>query len=110
MNQLARPSIYKAYHEIELVCHSKNKKQEIVANFCGNICESGDILGEERLVNLPEVGDAVLVHNAGTYGFAMASNYTGRLRPAEIMLENDDVRLIRKRETLSSLMENIIFN
>lgn len=109
MNQLVRPSMYKSYHEIEVVCHSNDKKQEITANFCGNVCESGDILGEKRLVQLPEVGDAIIVHNTGAYGFSMSSNYTGRLRPAEIMIKNDNVKLIRKRETLSSLMENIIW-
>ncbi len=109
MNQLVRPSMYKSYHEIEVVCHSNNKKQEVTANFCGNVCESGDIIGEKRLIQLPKVGDAVIVYNAGAYGFSMASNYTGRPRPAEIMINNDDIKLIRKKETLDYLINNIIW-
>ena len=110
MNQLVRPSMYKAYHEIEIISKNNEDSKEINANICGNICESGDILGENRLVRLPKVGDIVIVHNAGAYGYSMASNYTGRPRPAEILLTYDKERdlynekLIRERE---DLLENI---
>lgn len=110
MNQLVRPSMYKSYHEIEIVYQSSSdEKPVITANFCGNICESGDILGKDRLVKLPEVGDIVIVHNAGAYGFSMASNYTGRPRPAEVMINGIGTTVIRKREQLSSLMENFVW-
>lgn len=109
MNQLIRPSMYQSYHEIEVIHQNNNdKKPEIVANFCGNVCESGDILGKNRLITLPEVGDVVIVRNSGAYGFSMASNYTGRLRPAEIMIDNNECKLIRKRETTESLLANVI--
>ncbi len=84
MNELVRPSMYDSYHEIEIL--SAKNSTEVVANVCGNICESGDVLAKERKIKLPKVGDIIIVYNAGAYGYSMASNYTGRPRPAEIML------------------------
>ncbi len=107
MNQLVRPSMYNAYHEVEVL--GDNTNQEIVANICGNICESSDVLARERKLNYPNVGDIILVHNAGAYGYSMASNYTGRLRPAEVMINNYEDRLIRKRETIEYLESNIVW-
>lgn len=110
MNQLVRPSMYGSHHEIKLFYQNDNvNRKTITANFCGNVCESGDILGKNRVVKLPEVGDLVVVANAGAYGYSMASNYTGRPRPAEIMIINGEDKIIRNRETISSLMENIVF-
>ena len=110
MNQLVRPSMYGSHHEIKLVYQNDNvNRKTITANFCGNVCESGDILGKNRVVKLPEVGDLVVVANAGAYGYSMASNYTGRPRPAEIMIINGEDKIIRNRETISCLMENIVF-
>ena len=110
MNQLVRPSMYGSHHEIKLVYQNDNvNRKTITANFCGNVCESGDILGKNRVLKLPEVGDLVIVANAGAYGYSMASNYTGRPRPAEIMIINGEDKIIRNRETISSLMENIVF-
>lgn len=111
MNQLVRPSMYDSYHEISIIHQNPDKKRTSeFANLCGNVCESGDILGKERLVAVPDVGDIVVVHNAGAYGYSMASNYTGRPRPAEVMIEEDgQTHLIRKRETISFLMENIVW-
>ena len=107
MNQLVRPSMYDAYHEVSLF--NNENSEEIVANICGNICESGDIIAKYRKINLPTVGDTILIHNAGAYGYSMASNYTGRLRPAEIMLYDKNEKLIRKRETIDYLESNIVW-
>lgn len=108
MNQLVRPSMYGSYHEIEIVHCSTNSHPQIKANFCGNVCESGDILGKDRIVGLPEVGDIVVVHNAGAYGFSMASNYTGRPRPAEVIISLDGkVTIARKRESIEDMLKNI---
>ena len=105
--------MYGSYHEItfEYLCDNRNSK-EVTANICGNVCESGDILGKRRRVRLPEVGDIVVVHNAGAYGYSMASNYTGRSKPAELMLYTDETqnevhKLIRKREAISDMMRQI---
>lgn len=106
MSVIMRPSMYGSYHEITL---PESHGEETVASFCGNICESGDILGRDRKVRWPEVGDIVIVHNAGAYGYSMASNYTGRPRPAEVMIGIDgEVQCIRKRETLSDMAALIV--
>lgn len=114
MNVLVRPSMYDSYHEIifediSYICNS----EEVLVNICGNICESGDILGKDRSVLLPEVGDVVVVCNAGAYGYSMASNYTGRPRPAEVIIYTDDsgetVQLIRNRESIENMMSQIVW-
>ena len=107
MNELVRPSMYDSYHEVSLPNNRKSKT--VVANICGNICESSDVLAKNRKLKLPEVGDTILVHNAGAYGYSMASNYTGRCRPAEIMIKDKKVIPIRKRETIEYLESNIIW-
>lgn len=96
MNILVRPSMYDSYHDISIL----NDNKKITANICGNICESGDVLGKNRIVNFPEIGDVVKVSSAGAYGYSMSSSYTGRLKPAEIMIYKDNTtKIIRKRET-----------
>lgn len=113
MNVLVRPSMYDSYHEITFEYDNDNCNSEKVSvNICGNVCESGDILGKRRRVRLPEVGDTVIVHNAGAYGYSMASNYTGRSKPAEVMIYTDEAqmevhKLIRKRESISDMMRQI---
>ncbi len=109
MNQLVRPSMYDSYHEISTLNQCENEQSPtIMANICGNICESGDILGKNRKIILPDVGDVIIVNNAGAYGYSMASNYTGRPRPAEVMIKDDSSIIIRSRETLSPKKENIV--
>lgn len=111
MGMLVRPSMYDSYHEIEVIpLDGDLSGSQITANFCGNVCESGDILGKERLLNgLPKTNDLVVVHNAGAYGYSMSSNYTGRQRPVEVMVYSDgSYKIIRKRETLDDLMHNIV--
>lgn len=110
MNQLVRPSMYDAYHEINILTNNKNNEM-VKANICGNVCESGDILGKNRSLILPNIDDIVVVNNAGAYGYSMASNYTGRMRPAEVMIYKDNTdKLIRKRETFEYLEKNMIWD
>ncbi len=109
MNILVRPSMYGSYHEIVFEeSGSVRDSKEVSVNICGNVCESGDILGKKRFVFLPEVGDIVVVCNAGAYGYSMASNYTGRPRPAEIMIYADGTKevhqVIRQRESISDML------
>lgn len=107
MNQLVRPSMYDSYHEVSML---NDQIFDIVVNVCGNVCESGDIMAKERKIKVPAIGDTIAVHNAGAYGYSMASNYTGRLRPAEVMLyPNGNIELIRKRETVDYLTRNIVY-
>lgn len=108
MNQLVRPSMYDSYHEISIIHQDPAKKRsQIMVNVCGNICESGDILAKDRLLTYPDVGDIVVVHNAGAYGYSMASNYTGRPRPAEVMVKEQSISIIRSKEELNPKIENI---
>jgi diaminopimelate decarboxylase len=105
MNDLVRPSLYSAYHNI-LPLHkiSKTEKADVV----GPICESGDFLAKERLVAKVKEGDYLAVMSAGAYGFSMSSNYNSRLRLAEVMVVKDKTLVIRKRETAQDLVRNEI--
>ncbi len=102
MNDFIRPSLYQAYHKIIPV--EEKGTEEITVDVVGPICESTDFLARER--RLPQVkrGDLLAVMSAGAYGFVMSSNYNSRPRPAEVLVEDDKFFLIRKRETLESLL------
>lgn len=104
MNDLARPALYDAFHEIVKVgaggtAASTPLHYEIV----GPICESGDFLGHDRELALAE-GDLLAILSAGAYGMAMSSNYNTRPRAAEVMVDGSEARLIRKRETVAELL------
>jgi diaminopimelate decarboxylase len=112
-NVLMRPVLYNSYHEIEVYrdikINSEVGKQDEVVTFVGNICETGDILAENRSQAKIYKGDLIGVCNAGAYGFSMSSNYNGRLKPAEVLIKkNNEVSLIRKRDTLESLILNFL--
>lgn len=101
MNDLIRPSLYHAYHEIVPV--RRRKVPVTLADIVGPVCETGDFLARGRRVQRCESGDLLVVMNAGAYGFSMSSNYNGRRRPAEVMVDGNGSRLIRKRETYEDL-------
>jgi len=100
MNDLARPALYDAYHEVVAVQPRTlaARNYEIV----GPICESGDFLAHDRELAVAE-GDLVALLSAGAYGMAMSSNYNTRPRVAEVMVDGDCTHLIRRRETVESL-------
>ncbi|NMG74286.1 diaminopimelate decarboxylase [Aromatoleum diolicum] len=100
MNDLARPALYDAYHEVVAVQPRDvpARNYEIV----GPICESGDFLAHDRSLAV-EPGDLVALLSAGAYGMAMSSNYNTRPRAAEVMVDGQRVHLIRQRETVESL-------
>lgn len=101
LNHLIRPMMYDAYHEITNASNPSGEKK--MYNVVGYICET-DTLGAERMLNEVREGDLLVIHNAGAYGFSMASNYNSRVRPAEVLIENGKARLIRKQETLEDLL------
>ena len=102
MNDLVRPSLYNAYHDIVPVEQKKRKTK--VVDIVGPICESGDFLAKDReLVSLKE-GDLVAVKSAGAYGYAMSSNYNSRRRAAEVLVKGDEFFVVRKRETVKDLV------
>jgi diaminopimelate decarboxylase len=103
MNDLIRPSLYGAFHDIRPV--KKTEGEMITADVVGPICESGDFLATDRKMRRPERGDLLAVMSAGAYGFVMASNYCSRLRPAEVMADGDRFFVIRKRQTYGDLVD-----
>jgi diaminopimelate decarboxylase len=103
MSELIRPSHYGGYHGIEPVVERPGAERRVV-DVVGPICESGDFLARNRELELPETGDLLAVRTSGAYGFSMASNYNGRRRPAEALVEGDQVHLVRRRETLDDLV------
>lgn len=106
MNDLMRPSLYDAYHEIiPVTAGEKNEFADVV----GPICESSDFFGTKRA--LPEnikSGDFIALKSCGAYGFVMASNYNTRPRAAEILVDGENYAVVRKRETLEELLKNEI--
>ena len=102
MNDLARPSLYGAYHAIQPV--NEERSDKIVADVVGPICETGDFLAKDQEVPDCEPGDLLAVMSAGVYGFTMSSNYNTRPRVAEVLVKDDDYYLIRQRETYSDLI------
>ena len=105
-NILMRPILYDSYHEIKVLQKNSNDLKETYT-VVGNICESGDILGSDRLLDKASVGDAIIVYNTGAYGYSMSSNYNLRCRPAEVLITADHKdKLIRKRDTIEDMMSN----
>ena len=102
MNDLLRPSLYKAYHEIEALDKPKERLREV--DIVGPVCESGDFFAKDYPLPPLENGDLLVVKSAGAYGFGMGSNYNTRGRSAEVAVENDQARLIRKRESFEDLI------
>lgn len=103
MSELIRPSHYGGYHQIEPVTDPA-RREEGTVDVVGPICETGDFLALDREMRVPEQGDLLAVRTAGAYGFAMASNYNGRRRPAEVIVDGDQVQLARRRETFEDLV------
>ncbi|MCL4542733.1 MAG: diaminopimelate decarboxylase [Deltaproteobacteria bacterium] len=102
MNDLIRPALYEAYHEIIPV--TKKSGPRIRADVVGPICESADFLGKDRLLSQVQEGDLLAVYGAGAYGFSMSSNYNSRPRVAEVLVDKDKYCVIRQRETYDDLI------
>ncbi len=101
MNDLLRPSLYDAYHEIEVV---GKVGENYLADVVGPVCESGDFFGKD--ISLPQLehNDLLIVKSAGAYGFSMSSNYNTRGRAAEVAIQGQMDRIIRKRETFEDMI------
>jgi diaminopimelate decarboxylase len=102
MNDLVRPSLYDSFHEIEPV--NQIKREEIIADIVGPICETGDFLAKKRKIKEVFPGELLAVMSAGAYGFTMSSNYNSRLKVPEVMVSNDKYHIIRRRETYKDLI------
>jgi diaminopimelate decarboxylase len=102
MNDLIRPSLYEAHHEIIPV--RMTPRGSVLADVVGPVCESGDFLARDRELANVLPGDLLAVATAGAYGFVAASNYNSRPRPPEVLVEGDNWRVIRARETFEDLI------
>ena len=106
MNVLARPALYGAYHHIYVNGKEDHPRQPL--GMCGQLCENTDFWVRDRMLPADtDLGDLVVVENAGAYGFAMSYQYNGRLRPAEALVRGSEHWLIRRRETLEDLLRGI---
>ena len=102
MNDLIRPALYQAWHEIVPVRPRAGKSRMV--DVVGPVCESGDFFARDRKLAPVEPGDLVALLDAGAYGMAQSSNYNTRPRPAEVLVEGKKARLIRRRETMADLL------
>ncbi len=101
-NHLVRPTMYGSYHPI-VNCTRPNAAPAVV-DVVGNICESGDVLGRDRELPLPRVGDILGIGCAGAYGMSMASTYNLRPLPAEVVISGNEVAQVRRRQTIGDLL------
>ena len=102
MNDLVRPSLYSAWQEIIPVNQQSNAPEQ-VWDIVGPVCETGDFLGKDRALKLSQ-GDLLAIRSSGAYGFSMSSNYNSRPRVAELMVDGDQVYLVRERESIAQLL------
>jgi diaminopimelate decarboxylase len=107
MNDLLRPTLYSAYHPM-LAVKQSTENNERITNVVGPICETGDSLAKERPLPPIESGEYLAILQAGAYGFAMGSNYNGRLRPAEVLVNGEEFRVIRKRQQYENLLDGCL--
>jgi diaminopimelate decarboxylase len=102
MNDLIRPSLYGVYHDIKPV--KKRKGPQIIADIVGPICESADFFAKNRKIPLVKSGELLAIMSAGAYGFVMSSNYNSHPRAAEVLVNENKYKVIRKRETYEDLV------
>ena len=104
MNDLIRPALYGAYHEIVPVLQPTNAASTTeVVDVVGPVCESGDFFARERQLSRVEEGELLAILDAGAYGMALSSNYNTRPRPAELLVQRKSVKVIRRRENVRDL-------
>jgi diaminopimelate decarboxylase len=102
MNDLIRPALYQAHHEIVPVRHRAGRPRTV--DVVGPVCETGDFFARDRKLDPVEPGDLLALLDAGAYGMAQSSNYNTRPRAAEVLIEGAKARLIRRRETMADLL------
>jgi diaminopimelate decarboxylase len=101
MNDLMRPALYDAYHHIQPLLQHQDVATQVY-EVVGPVCESGDFIGRERALAIHQ-GDYLAVMSAGAYGMSMSSNYNTRPRAVELMVDGEQVHVIRQRESVSQL-------
>jgi diaminopimelate decarboxylase len=104
MNDLIRPALYGAYHEIVPVMYSEESAPAEVADVVGPVCETGDFFARDRELPAVNEGDLLAILDAGAYGMVLSSNYNTRPRAAEVLVRGKSAKVIRKREKVSDLL------
>jgi diaminopimelate decarboxylase len=104
MNDLIRPALYHAHHEIIPVKQPAGKPLSLVVDVVGPVCESGDFFARDRALPPVKPNDLVVLLDAGAYGMSQTSNYNTRPRPAEVLVDGTTARVIRRRETMQDLL------
>jgi diaminopimelate decarboxylase len=105
MNDLIRPALYHAHHEIITVKQpATSRTPETKVDVVGPVCESGDFFARDRVLPAVKPNDLVVLLDAGAYGMSQTSNYNSRPRPAEVLIDGNTAQLIRRRETMSDLL------
>ena len=105
MNDLIRPALYGAYHEIvPITLHTDQHAKSETTDIVGPVCETGDFFARDRTLPIVEEGDLLGILDAGAYGTVLASNYNTRPRPAEVLISGKSVKLVRRREKISDLL------
>ena len=107
MNDLIRPALYQAYHEIVPVRPRAGRARAV--DVVGPVCETGDFFARDRMLKPVAAGDLIALLDAGAYGMAQSSNYNSRMRPPEVLVEGKTHRLIRRREELKDLLATEVF-
>jgi diaminopimelate decarboxylase len=105
MNDMIRPSLYQARHEITPVNVIKGRSERVQSDIAGPVCESGDFLARDAMLPAVAQGENLCVLDAGAYGMSLASNYNTRPRAAEVLVDGKRARLIRRRETIKDLLQ-----
>jgi diaminopimelate decarboxylase len=105
MNDLIRPALYGAFHEIvPVTLHTDELAKSETADIVGPVCETGDFFARDRALPVAEEGDLLAILDAGAYGMVLASNYNTRPRPAEVLVSGKSVKLVRRKEKISDLL------
>ena len=107
MNDLLRPSLYKAKHDVLNVSQTQNEEKDWT--IVGPVCESSDVIIKDHKIHASE-NDLLAIKTAGAYGFVMSSNYNSRMRCAEVLVNENKHYEIRKRESFGDLIKNEIIN
>ena len=102
MNDLIRPALYQAWHDVVPLTRLGQSDAKIY-DVVGPVCESADFLAKDRRLVLSE-GDHIVIGSAGAYGFVLSSNYNARPRPAEVMVDGEDYHVVRSRETFEQML------
>ena len=105
MDNLIRPALYGAWHEIKPI--ADNKEQNILCDIVGPVCECTDFLGKDRQLSVQQ-GDLLIISSCGAYASSMASNYNSRPKPSEIMIKNGEMHIISRKEKINDLFSREI--